>query len=181
MTEPWPVDWNGTFDLVHSRFALAGAGMKPLDGVVKGLVGLLKPGGYIQLVEVDPEDPEGNGPAMQRFGIAFRDMLKVVSGGKGMNLKAECPFLLQEAGCLDVKQRLLALSMGAQAEKDVIKNLSVKSMQITAQGLADFFEPEVLPISLTKEQLRALPGDLANELPVHGGVFRISVVYGRRP
>jgi hypothetical protein len=38
MTEPWPKDWEGTFDLVHSRMALPGVGTNSLLDVVNGLV-----------------------------------------------------------------------------------------------------------------------------------------------
>jgi hypothetical protein len=53
MTEPWPVQWHGTFDLVHSRMALPRVGLYPLDDVVRNLVDLVKPGGWIQLVEME--------------------------------------------------------------------------------------------------------------------------------
>lgn len=45
MTEPLPADWQGTFDLVHSRMALPGVGNFPLEDVVKNLTALVKPGG----------------------------------------------------------------------------------------------------------------------------------------
>src|SRR5690242_3700548 len=53
MTEAWPVQWLGTFDLVHSRMALPGVGINPLDQVVTNLISLVKPGGWLQLVEME--------------------------------------------------------------------------------------------------------------------------------
>lgn len=52
MTEPWRITWQGAFDLVHSRMALPGIGLFPIEDVVKNLVALVKPGGWIQLVEM---------------------------------------------------------------------------------------------------------------------------------
>jgi hypothetical protein len=52
MNEPWPLKWQGTFDLVHSRMALPGVGLSSLDDAVMNLVKLVKPGGWFQLIEM---------------------------------------------------------------------------------------------------------------------------------
>ncbi|EHK98558.1 hypothetical protein M7I_5648 [Glarea lozoyensis 74030] len=52
MTKPWPAHMNATFDLVHSRLALPGAGITPIKTVVTQLIDLVKPGGWIQQTEM---------------------------------------------------------------------------------------------------------------------------------
>jgi hypothetical protein len=136
MTETWPVEWQETFDLVHSRFALAGAGMKDVREVVMNLIGLLKPGkGYVQLVEIDIDDPPTNGPAMKEFGQVFRDMLKFVTGGKGMDLKRDTKKWFQEAGLDDIGQQHFDIQVGKNARTEELQKLSIESITTTAQGL----------------------------------------------
>ena len=144
MTEPWPENWNGTFDLVHSRFALPGAGMKSIRDVVMNLVRLVKQGGYIQLVEVDIEDPPKNGPGMRLFGQVFRDVLKLISAGQGMDLRHDTRAWLNEAGIVDIEERLYSIPLGAKARSEDMKKISVESIISTAQGFVELFKGKVL-------------------------------------
>ncbi|RYP73126.1 hypothetical protein DL769_004287 [Monosporascus sp. CRB-8-3] len=60
--DPWPGDLRNSIDLVHHRGSLAGASPnEPLD-VVKNLATLVKPGGWIQLQEMNGFKPPRNGP-----------------------------------------------------------------------------------------------------------------------
>ena len=53
MTVPWLSNLKDSFDLVPSRYSVAGAGTYPLLEVVGTEIGLLKPSGWIQLEEMD--------------------------------------------------------------------------------------------------------------------------------
>jgi hypothetical protein len=63
---PFPDSWLGTFDLVHQRFVLAATGAKGREAV-RGLCSLVKPGGWIQLVEMQSAVGEDDGPAVHQF------------------------------------------------------------------------------------------------------------------
>jgi SAM-dependent methyltransferase len=50
--DEWPVEWEGKFDLVHQRATMVNAGsFEEAAKVMKRLVRLLKPGGWIQVVD----------------------------------------------------------------------------------------------------------------------------------
>lgn len=53
MKDPWPAGWSNTFDLVHQCMALAAAGCMVVKQIIANMIGFLKPGGWIQLVESD--------------------------------------------------------------------------------------------------------------------------------
>jgi len=68
ITKLWPRDWQASFDLVHQRLCLAGCGTHhPTQDVVADLVGLVKAGGWIELVELDVRGPKDSGPALREI------------------------------------------------------------------------------------------------------------------
>lgn len=50
INKPWPESWNNTFDFVHQTLVLFQAGAKQRDAI-NSLAKLVKPGGYIELME----------------------------------------------------------------------------------------------------------------------------------
>jgi len=52
MNKPWPEDWQQSFDVVHQRVALASGGPMA-KSALQNLAGLVKPGGWIQLIEAE--------------------------------------------------------------------------------------------------------------------------------
>jgi len=76
MNDPWPAEWNGTFDLVHQRMALPAAGRTIVKQVITNMIGLLKTGGWFQLVESDHSIAEG--PAMAAIFWLISDVFKVM-------------------------------------------------------------------------------------------------------
>lgn len=66
-TVPWPSDLHGKFDLVHQRSALQGARSSSVEDAIGLLLSLLKPGGWVQLVEMDLSLRPVDGPAIRNF------------------------------------------------------------------------------------------------------------------
>lgn len=110
ITKPWPSEWHNKFDLVHQRFALPAAGKDGVNNALMGLVGLVKPGGWIQLVEADHSVYIG--PAM---GELFK-LVKEVFGAMGVgydhakSLKA----MLVEAGLDVMDEKIFDVPLGAK-------------------------------------------------------------------
>lgn len=55
ITKPWPADFINSFDFIHSRLGLGGCGPFGPENAVKNMIELVKPGGWIQLDEMDLE------------------------------------------------------------------------------------------------------------------------------
>ncbi len=64
---PWPAEWQGTFDFVHQRTVLVNARKKPIKDVLSQLTEVLKPGGWVQVMEGDFPPILENGPALREF------------------------------------------------------------------------------------------------------------------
>lgn len=66
---------------MHQRAALAGARSASVEDSVKHLPTLLKPGGWIQLMELDLTATDADGPAVRDFNKLVRVLME--KGGSG--------------------------------------------------------------------------------------------------
>lgn len=119
MTEPWPSHWNGTFDLVHQRFGLVGAGQTPISTVVEQFVGLCKSGGWVELVELNTKVPHlDNGPAWSTVIKMMDEIFSIIGiGAFALNLKS----LLEAAGMMQVEERRIVCKIGATGKPHLLQ------------------------------------------------------------
>lgn len=178
MTEPWPVDWRGSFDLVHSRMALPGVGLHPLGDVVRNLVALVKPGGWIQLVEMNWNGWEGG----QKLGLlhdAMKQLLAMVTSGQGVDMGLRVTAMLEDAGMTNLQHKIVSVPLGAKA-KDEVQDTSLQSMFATASFARDTLK-KLPPIDIASEELESMPDALVKELKEDGGEFRLFAVWAQKP
>lgn len=109
--EPWPKEWQDSFDLVHQRAALAVAAGNELQLVVKRLAEMVKPAaGWLQLVDGDLSDvgQDASRPALTQFQGLWANFMTYfrfrLSPGKGLEE------LLMKAGMVDVQERVVTVS-----------------------------------------------------------------------
>jgi hypothetical protein len=178
MTEQWPKDWEGTFDFVHSRMALPGVGTNPLQDAVKNLIALVKPGGWIQLVEMDWEG-WNIGPEGQTFRSAIKDLFSIVSGGQGVDLREKLTPIFEEAGLQNIDYRILTTPFAARAS-DKIRATSEASLFATAMGVS-MTTKMLPPISVSREQLDAMPQKLIDEAKKEGWEFKTFALWAQKP
>jgi hypothetical protein len=57
LVEEFPASWRNNFDFVHQRFVIPLFKTDEVPLVLRNLIGCVKPGGWIQLVEMDFQTP----------------------------------------------------------------------------------------------------------------------------
>ncbi|KAH8890007.1 hypothetical protein GQ53DRAFT_651429, partial [Thozetella sp. PMI_491] len=117
MNDPWLVEWHNTFDLVHQRMALPAAGHAVVKQVIANMIGLLKPGGWLQLVESDHSIVEG--PAMGDMFRLLCDVFKVMETGPDYAPQLEDWF--RELGLVNVDSKIFDIPLGAKHPKEKLK------------------------------------------------------------
>lgn len=177
MTEPWPAEWQGTFDLVHSRMALPGVGLHPLDEVVKNLVALVKPGGWIQLVEMEWQGWDA-APVLGEFREAVKQLMSMATNGQGVDLRDRLAVFFRESGLTNVEQTVVNVPVGLKAENEV-KELSLQSMLATATFATDTLK-KMAPDTVD-DKLETLPARLTKELRDVGGGYNIFALWAQKP
>lgn len=135
VNKPWPEDWNSRFDLVHQRFVLVAGGPKQKE-VLESLGELVKPGGWIQLIEATNVIPETCGPVMHSFVKVMNGVFKVM--GADLKLTERIPEWLEGAGFIDVEDRIVPLKLGAKNPDATLARRGVFSTTSAATGLAGF-------------------------------------------
>lgn len=178
MTEPWPVDWQGTFDLVHSRMALPGVGLFPIEVVVKNLVALVKPGGWIQLVEMHWDGWDG-GAKLRLFHDAMKQLVAMVTNGQGVDMRLRLTAMLEDAGMARLQHKVVSVPLGAKAKEEV-RDLSLQSMFATASFARDTLK-KLPPIDIAGEDLDSIPEALVEELKESGGDYKLFAVWAQKP
>lgn len=124
MLDAWPEEFTSAFDLVHQRYGLTQVPAEACADVVKRLFDLVRPGGYIQLVDADllgfEKDAGHEGMAeMMNFMTKFFAMggMDPVSGPK-------LESWLRKAGAEDVEVKAMSFPMGKRAETSDMQRLS---------------------------------------------------------
>jgi hypothetical protein len=178
MTEDWPKEWNGTFDFVHTRLAIPNCGTTPLPEAVKRLINLVKPGGWIQLIEMEWADWD-LGPEGRVFHTAVRDLISMASNGQGLDLRELFIQLFKDAGLQNVGVDFFSTPFGARASER-IRETSEKALMATVSSVSE--QTKLMPpISIPREKLDAMPAKILEEAKEIGFEYRFFVVWAQRP
>jgi SAM-dependent methyltransferase len=114
--DPWPADFQSSFDIVHQRFVLTVGSDETAQEAVKLLFSCVKPGGWIELHEGNMLSIQ-EGPEHAAF-MKFRDMMVNAWAAIG-NQPSPGSFLvpwLRRAGAVDVQEDVQKIKVGAASE-----------------------------------------------------------------
>ena len=123
ISKPWPMDLLNKYDLVHQRLVLLHHGPN-LTNIINGLCELVKPGGWIQLVEGDINDHTQVGPAGTQFLTVVSEFVSTL-GGSGDFLD-RIPDLLDKNGFDRVQVRHFTTRLGALNEDETARNVQAE-------------------------------------------------------
>ncbi|KAI8632622.1 O-methyltransferase-domain-containing protein [Xylariaceae sp. FL1651] len=182
ISEPWPEEWYSSFDLVNQKLVLSACDPASAKRAVAELFALVKPGGWIQLLECDHSGgftatQSAANPATKRFGeLVMRAMgASGKSGQYGVHLQQ----WLREAGAVDVIETQMDCPVGARAVTEQLKQQTkenmlavIRNLKATRQALGS--------IGFTEADFDDLSRDLDLELSTVGSTQRFHLVYGRR-
>lgn len=153
INKPWPEEWKDSFDFVHQRLALVGAGPAPKQAVVN-IAALVKPGGWIQLVEAATELKKQNGPAMSQY-IAVMAAVSA-SIGSDLTFGIELSEWLKELGFVDVRDRPFNTPLGATNPDPQLAAKGVYSSGVAVRGLVSFGKSRLHHSEMMRWQLMAM-------------------------
>lgn len=181
ITLPWPPSWNSTFDFVHQRLTLPGAGTQQKQAV-QGLAALVRPGGWIQLIEAENIVNEADGPCMCDF-IAFKRAV-FTAMGSNLTLTRDIPGWLREVGFQAVESELFWMKLGNANADQTLGSTGVYSTTRLVEALVPFargaFGDESVVFGASGSNLDAFAGDLRKELIERGGHLPLRVLWAQK-
>lgn len=138
VTDPWTREWDSSFDLVHQRLVLAACDSASSKRAVAALFSMVKPGGWIQLLECDHSggftaEQMAQYPATVKFGELVTNALAASgkSGQHGLFLKK----WLREAGAVDIIETKLDCPVGAIAATPELKESTKSNLLAVVKNL----------------------------------------------
>jgi pseurotin biosynthesis methyltransferase len=141
--------------------------------VIKNLTTLVKPGGWVQLTEMNGYKPPPNGPAMNEFWkVAGEAWTGIGVGDIANNLK---PWM-EELGLKNVAERRLLCELGKTAKPE-LRACSVNGVTQPSYGIVAV--AKTVPSSFATEQLDSLPARIRAELENEGGRLEEVVAWGQ--
>ncbi|KAF2815274.1 S-adenosyl-L-methionine-dependent methyltransferase [Mytilinidion resinicola] len=177
--EPWPQELLGSFDLVHQRLMLAGAGRNTRANLTQTLR-LVKPGGWIQLVEAEQAIGPNDGPAMQQFLLLMGELFGFI--GVPMTYAHELAQWLEEEGFEEVETRVVPIPYGCRQPDAELREKGYSSMSVGLQGKLK--HTKMIPgglKSLDAAELEMLAPRLIKEMEERGAEYVMRYAWGRKP
>ncbi|KAI1778542.1 methyltransferase SirN-like protein [Hypoxylon cercidicola] len=172
---PWPEQYHSIFDLVHIRGSMAGSAPEGPALVIKNLLPLLKPGGWVQLMEMNGSSPPQNGPAMTDFAKMAIEMFTAIGAGDFANNSKR---FLEEAGFQNVQERRVLVNLGKMAKPE-LHDISIHGVTGPIVSLTSVAKSNP-SCSFTHEQLDALPIRVKAELESQGGRMEAVIAFGQK-
>ena len=129
---PWPEEWADSFDVVHQRSVLHAAGAN-MHNAVANLARMVKPGGWIQLMEAGLVTAPDNGPAMRQLIQLTQDIFVAI--GAGTSTSRDLRAWIEEAGFVDVHDELFNMRLGARNPDGKLGEQTAYATATTAAGM----------------------------------------------
>ncbi|KAK9424845.1 putative Methyltransferase domain-containing protein [Seiridium unicorne] len=180
--EPFPDPWQGKFDVVHQRLVMAAAAPEktPVE-VVKNLAGLLRPGGWLQMVEVVTTPVISNTPAVNQYIDMLDTLYANLYGHSDLNksnLWGDLPKNMEEAGLKNVSKEEILVGYGAAVQDSPVRE---KSLRTAVAGVPNFLAVlRAMPQDVWKEEWSDLHARLHQELAEGGGHVKYIVCWGQK-
>lgn len=185
ITKPWPEALPSGFDLVHQRFVLGGVAKQALKEAVTNLTSLVKPGGWIELLESDVREAVGAADEENNGAAPVWKLLRDVYLAMQVEPDVDryLPGWLEEAGFVEITEEGFVIPVGAKKmTASEMGPRSARTVAVTAQHLA--MGAKRLPpgsTSFSLQELDALPGRVDEALRKCGGTYSVYTICARKP
>ncbi|OCK97380.1 uncharacterized protein K441DRAFT_606397 [Cenococcum geophilum 1.58] len=181
---PFPSSWKwkNTFDIVHQRLLIWGIASKEWSAVVRNLVELLKPGGYIQLVEVEWIDPLRPASLPQLKKQAALQEWSTKGFGMDIHVAYQLEGYLRDAGLENVIKIQFDHGYGAKSKDPEQADVSAELLVECFRSLDQKIGPDGIPsVARNAKEFHAFLDALEVEIKTYGYQPKLNFVYGRKP
>ncbi|RDH39413.1 hypothetical protein BDQ94DRAFT_165127 [Aspergillus welwitschiae] len=173
------------FDIIHQRYLVWGLRSAEWPQVLGNLRSVLKPGGWIQLVEAQWVDRDAPFDPVEFPNLAkMSEMQKWSTDAFGMNayIAYELEELLRHSGFVNITKTSFAIGYGAVAREEQWKVTSAYLLVEGYRSLGHKMPPGGIPgVARTPAEFDAFLDDLRDEVLRHGYAPQLNIVIGQKP
>ncbi|CAI7598057.1 unnamed protein product [Penicillium viridicatum] len=174
------------FDLVHSRLLATGINRSRWPSYLRDIVRVLKPGGWVQMVEIYFNVQSDNGSitdehALRRWSTQY---LRALEDRKDLRIGSKLRTLMTEAGFVEVDTKMIPLPLSAWSTDRRMRDIgrhSCANMQQLLRSLALY--PLTQRLHMAPDTFNALVDQAQQEAadPTLKAYFPLYVCIGRKP
>lgn len=163
------------FDYVHQRLLVSGVPLAFWPTLVRDLVRVTRPGGWVELVEV-PWEIERAGPAAQRLVVLTRELTASLGLDTAGAVYRSLDGYLRSAGLVDVVRRDVSVPVGRWGGK--VGSFMVTDFRAGATRVCEALQARG---RLSAEEVRTIIDEAQQEWE-HGRLsYPFAVAFGRKP
>ncbi|ORX98955.1 hypothetical protein BCR34DRAFT_495689 [Clohesyomyces aquaticus] len=182
---PSSLQWEGTFDLIHQRLLIWGIQKREWRKVLTNHLSLLKPGGWIELVEGQWIDRDEPFDAAWYPNLARQTKLQKWSTdtfGMDIWIADKLEDELKEIGYENVKKTQHELGYGAKAKTMEWKIASTSLWVDTFRSFSERWPEGGIPeVAETREHFHQFLDALKNEISEVGYAPKLNYIVGQKP
>ncbi|KAJ5894545.1 hypothetical protein N7495_006236 [Penicillium taxi] len=176
--DPWPVNFQNSFDVVHQRFVLTVGSNETAQEAVKMLFSCVKPGGWIELHEGNMLSIQ-EGPKHAAF-MKFRDTMVNAWAAIG-NQPSPGLFLvpwLRSIGALNIYESVQTIKVGAASDDEEQGERAITVLLHLLDGMKIMLSDK--PGQLTCKEFDDLRKQLEVELRTVGNVYCYHLAWAQK-
>lgn len=168
------------FDLTFSRFLMFG--MMDWWGYIQKLFQVVKPGGWAEIQEIDPNMYGPDGKALPREGRFDAGLFNYLhSKGVDIFVIEKIPDLLRQAGFVDVQMVKYRVSMGDRFETDPARRRAGAWMLGNLKGILTLMSERAIP-DVGAEEVQRWKDATNEQLDGSRDIYtQVLVMYAKKP
>ncbi|KAJ6101981.1 hypothetical protein N7486_004408 [Penicillium sp. IBT 16267x] len=177
LVEEFPAAWKNSFDFVHQRFVIPLFKTEEVPLVLRNLIGCVKPGGWIQLVEMDFQTPVSKPIELCKAVQTVHKLTSTVVSDPLASTKLAGR--LTEEGLVNVGYKAIEMVAGSSHPDPELGERGKRNMLSVLGFFQSVAKPEM--IGITEEEWADLPKRFEEEMKNHHVALRVYFVWGQKP
>ncbi|KAL9596516.1 MAG: hypothetical protein Q9219_005737 [cf. Caloplaca sp. 3 TL-2023] len=181
--QPFPSawGWSNFFDVVHQRLLIWGLDESAWPVVLQNQHDILKPGGWIQIVEVEWIDPQRPHSLPELHKHSLMQQWSTSTFGMDIDIAYKIEGLLEKAGFVNVAKTQFDHGFGALAHKPEQKDGSAELYVECFRSIDTKMPPDGIPgVAKTPHEFHKFLDALEIEIKEHGYVPKLNLVRGQK-
>ncbi|KAL8736868.1 MAG: hypothetical protein Q9181_002259 [Wetmoreana brouardii] len=181
--EPFPAawSWSDCFDVIHQRLLIWGLATSAWPSVLRSQFDALKPGGWIQLVEVEWIDPKNPHSLPELRKHALMQQWSTSTFGMDIDIAYKIGGLLTETGFINVRKTQFAHGYGALARRPDQEDGSAELYVECFRSIDAKMPSDGIPgVAKTPSEFHQFLDRLEIEIKTHGYQPKLNFVYAQK-
>ncbi|UKZ81573.1 hypothetical protein TrVFT333_009345 [Trichoderma virens FT-333] len=177
LVDEFPIEWESNFDFVHQRFVIPLFAESEVQPVLRKLIKCMKPGAWIQLVEMDFKTPVSEPLESCQAAQKFHELTSSVVSDPLASTKLAAR--LNEEGLTNVTYKTVDMIAGSSHPDAALGERGRRNMSSVMAYFQSVSSAEKM--GMTAQEWASLPNEFEDEMSKYKIAVRVYFVWGQKP